>query len=80
MKKEYLTARLFKNRSAADGMITDEQSHDSDQQQTTGTQNNSHENSQTSESDKNQNESFLPQSVQKVIQRTLEVLGLDRNN
>jgi hypothetical protein len=80
MKKEYVTARLFKNRSAADGMITNEQSHDSDQQQTAETQNNSQENSETSDSNENQNESFLPQRVQRVIQRALENLGLDRND
>ena len=83
MAKEYVTARLFKNRRAADGMNTQEQQNsnqqkDSNQQQTSESQNNSQQNSQTSGSDKNQNESFLPRRVQRAVQRASELLGLDR--
>ncbi len=77
MEKEYETARLFKNRRAADGMNTEEQQ-DSNQQQSSESQNNSQQASQTDESDEYQNESFLPRRVQRAVQRASELLGLDR--
>lgn len=78
MKKEYVTVRLFKNR-AADGMITEEELYDSDQQQSTETCNNSLENIETVESSANSNKS-LPQRVLNVLQRALVVLRLDRKD
>ncbi|MFZ3129651.1 MAG: hypothetical protein WA125_00730 [Desulfosporosinus sp.] len=78
MEKEYVTVRLFKNHRAADGQITNEELHDSAQQQTTKALNNSLENNETVESSANQNESFLSQKLLSVIQRALEVLGFER--
>lgn len=78
MKKEYVTVRLFKNNRAADGLITKEELHDSDQQQSTEALNNSLENNETVESYTNPNKSSLPQRLLSLIQRALAVLGLDR--
>ena len=78
MKKEYVTARLFKHNRAADGLITQEQLHDSDQQQSNEAQNNSQEDSDTSESD--EDEYLLPQRLLNGIRRALEILGLDRKD
>jgi len=78
MKKEYVTARLFKNHRAADGLITQEQLHDSDQQQSNEAQNNSQENSDSSESDAD--EFSLPQRLLNGIRRVLEILGFDRKD
>lgn len=78
MKKEYVTVRLFKNNRAADGLITKEELHDSDQQQSTEALNNSLENNETVESYSNPNKSSLPQKLLSLIQRALAVLGLDR--
>ena len=74
MKKEYMTARLFKNHRAADCVITHEELHDSDQQQSTEAQNNSRENKESGESCADQNESSLPQRLLSVIRRALEAL------
>jgi len=78
MKKEYTTARLFKNRSTTNYLITEEELHDDWDQQQSETQYNSLENNQTVESDANSNKSSLPQRILSVIQRALELLGLDR--
>ena len=78
MKKEYVTVRLFKNNRAADGLITKEELHDSDQQQSIEALNNSLENNETVESYSNPNKSSLPQKLLSLIQRALAVLGLDR--
>jgi hypothetical protein len=79
MKKEYVTVRLFKNHRAADGQITNEELHDSIQQQATEeAMNNSQENNETIKSSANQNESSLPQKLLSVIQRALKVLGFER--
>lgn len=77
MEKEYVTARLFKNRRAADVLNTEEELQDSDQQQSTETHNSSGANSETVESDSDQNIPVLPQKLLDVIQRALEALGLD---
>jgi len=78
MKKEYVTARLFKNNRAVDCLITKEELHDSDQQPSTEAHNNSLENNKTVESYANPNKSSLPQRLLSVIQRALAELGLDR--
>lgn len=78
MKKEYVTARLFRNRRAADGLNTNEL-HDSDQQQSTEAQDNSQGNNKTSESE-DQNESTLPQGLLNILQRALEVLAPNRKD
>ncbi|KGP75159.1 hypothetical protein JT05_12125 [Desulfosporosinus sp. Tol-M] len=78
MKKKYVTVRLFKNHRAADGQITNEELHDSIQQQATEAMNNSQENNDTIESSVNQNESSLLQKLLSVIQRALKVLGFER--
>ena len=79
MKKKYVTVRLFKNHRAADGQITNEELHDSIQQQATEeAMNNSQENNETIKSSANQNESSLLQKLLSVIQRALKVLGFER--
>lgn len=76
MEKEYVTARLFKNRRATDDPCTDAELKD-DQQQSTEVQNNTETNSEPCESDSEQNIPVLPLRLQDVIRRALEVLGLD---
>lgn len=78
MKKEYVTARLFKNNRAADCLIIEEELHDSDQQKATEALNNSLENNETVESYANPNKSSLSQRLLSVIQRALAVLADDR--
>ena len=78
MKKEYVTARLFKNNRAADVLFTKEELHDSDQQQSTEALNNSLENNETVEPYTNPNKSSLPQRLLSLIQRALAIIGLDR--
>lgn len=80
MEKEYVTVRLFKNHRAADGLITNEELNDSDQQQSTEVQNNSQEKNETVESYANQNESSLPQKLLSIIRKALAVLGLERKD
>ena len=77
MEKEYETARLFKNRRTTDGMDTDEQQ-DLNQEQIAEAQNNSLENSETSKSDENNIESYLPPKIQRAVRRFSERFGLDR--
>jgi len=80
MKKEYVTARLFKNNRAADCLITEEELqelHDSDQQQATEALNNSLENNETVESNANPNKSSLSQRLLSVIKRALAILADD---
>lgn len=80
MKKEYVASLLFKNNRAADGLITNEELNDSDQQQSTETLNNSQENNDTVESSANSNQSTLSQRLLSVLQKASAALGRDRNN
>ncbi|TGE38794.1 hypothetical protein E4K67_04765 [Desulfosporosinus fructosivorans] len=75
MEKEYVTARLFKNHRAADGLNTEEELSDCDQQQSTETQINLGANSDTGASDSTQNIPSLPQRLLDVIHQVLELLN-----
>ncbi|KUO71223.1 MAG: hypothetical protein APF81_24310 [Desulfosporosinus sp. BRH_c37] len=77
MKKEYVTVRLFKNNRAADDLITETESFDSDQLQSPEARNISLKNYEAVESSANSSKS-LPQRLLNVIQRALAELHLDR--
>lgn len=78
MKKEYVTARLFKNHRAADSLNTFEELCNSDfQQQSPESQNDSEEKNATCKSDTNSNESSLPLRLLSVIRRAMELLCID---
>lgn len=77
MKKEYETARLFKNNRASDCLSTEEELCDSDQQQSTKPINNSTGTTQTSNCSENAKKSSLPQRFLVFLQRVITVLGLD---
>lgn len=76
MKKEYETARLFKNNRASNCLSTEEL-HDSEQQQSTEACNHSTEANQTCDSFENAKQSSLPQRFLIFLQRMITVLGLD---
>ena len=78
MKKEYVTVRLFNNNRSTDGLITKEELHDLDQQKSSETLNNSHENNETVESYAKLIISYLPQRLLVIIQNALAALSLDR--
>lgn len=77
MEKEYVTALLFKNRRAADGLNAEEELLDSAQQQSAETPNNSGAGNVTGESNSDQNIPAPSEKLLDVIRRALEVLGLD---
>ena len=78
MKKEYVTARLFKNHRAEDCLNTTEELCDSDQQQSTECQNHSEGYNGNYESNNVSSDSSLPQRFLSVIRRALELLlGVD---
>ncbi|MHB8072667.1 hypothetical protein [Desulfosporosinus fructosivorans] len=75
MEKEYVTARLFKNHRAADGLNTEEELSECDQQQSTETEINLGVNSDTAASDSAQNIPSLPQRLLDVIHQVSELLN-----
>jgi hypothetical protein len=77
MKKEYITARLFRHNSTADGLITKEGLNDCDEQQSNEALNNSREDNKTVEPCANPNKSSLPQRLLSFIRRALALLDLD---
>jgi len=76
MKKEYETARLFKNNRASDCLSTEEL-HDSEQQQSTDACKHSTKTNQTCNSFENSKKPSLPQRFLIFLQRVITVLGLD---
>lgn len=76
MKKEYVTARLFRNIRAADGLIPNEELDDSAQQQSEEVLNNIPENNtpkkiETVKSTENPNIPSLPQRLLTFLQKVL---------
>lgn len=78
MKKEYVTARLFKNHRAKDCLNTTEELCNLDLEQSTECQNHSEGFNGQFESNNVSNDSSLPQRLLSVIRRALELLlGVD---
>jgi len=73
MEKEYITARLFKNRRTSDGLTAEELS-DCDQQQSPEAHINLGANCEIDASDSTQNIPSLPQRLLVVIRQALELL------
>jgi len=71
MNKEYVTARLFKNRSA-EGMNRDEEWQDSYQLQSTEGLNNSTTTNETADSSEKANNPSLPQRLLGLLQKALK--------
>jgi len=71
MKKEYLTARLFRNRSVYD-MNTEEGLQDSYQKPSTEDSRNSTGKNETADSSEKANNSSLPQRILELLQKTLK--------
>lgn len=78
MKKEYVTARLFKNHRAEDRLNSTEELCDLDLEESTECQNHSEGLNGQFESNNVSNDSSLPQRLLSVIRRSLELLlGVD---
>lgn len=81
MKKEYVTARLFKNNRALDDLTTNREFRDSQLRQTTNTCDIAEEDSnETCESDPTPAQTDLPSKLHNVIQKASDLLGLSRRD